>query len=110
MKLPNQVDVPQDDTGCTTSAARVCFRRVDRLPDPAPNQGRRGTTGSGVAVETESGLARGGLWSAMLFRALVVGRMRRQSRLAEPECQVEVVCQAEVGSQGCLGPRVCCHV
>ena len=58
-------------------------------------------------METEPELARGAPWSAMQLRALVVvGRVRRQSPPAEPECQAEVVCQGEVGSQGCLAPRV----
>ncbi len=57
-------------------------------------------------METEPGLARGAPWSAMLLRALVVGRVRRQSPPAEPECQAEVVCQGGVGSQGFLAPRV----
>jgi hypothetical protein len=54
-------------------------------------------------VETEPELAQGAPWSALLLRALVVGRVRRQSPLAEPECQ------GEVGSQGCLAPRVWYH-
>ncbi len=60
-----------------------------------------------AALDTEAGLAlpRKAVGPAVCLRAVVVGGVPHQSQPAEPECQVEVVCQAEGGSQGCLALR-----